>query len=183
MPSTWVDKYGDYLYSFALYRIQDESVAQDLVQDTLTAALTSKDNYKGKASEKTWLTSILKHKILDVIRKKYREPIFEDDHLESQSLNDQFDDSGKWKTGPASWAANPEKLLEQKSFLAVVKKCLQKIPKRPATALALKELQGETTEVICKVLNISATNCWVILHRARALMRTCIEKKWTDKRE
>ncbi len=183
MPSTWVDKYGDYLYSFALYRIQDESVAEDLVQDTLAAALTSKANYKGKASEKTWITSILKHKILDFIRKKYREPIFEDGHLDSQNLNDQFDDSGKWKTGPASWAADPEKLLEQKSFLAIVKKCLLQIPKRPGTALALKEIQGETTEAICKVLNISATNCWVILHRARALMRTCIEKKWTDKRE
>nr|MDA3787177.1 sigma factor-like helix-turn-helix DNA-binding protein [Desulfobacula sp.] len=85
---------------------------------------------------------------------------------------------GKWKTGPAKWASNPESLLEQKSFLNIVKKCLQDLPKKPARAFALRELEDETTETICKVLNITTTNCWVILHRARFLMRKCIELKW-----
>jgi len=175
-----VDKYGDYLYSFALYRIQDESCAQDLVQDTLMAALKSKDRFKGKSSEKTWLTGILKHKIIDFIRKKYREPVFEDTISESRLPDDVFDANGKWETGPAQWASNPEALLEQKSFLDIVKKCFKALPRRPSRALALRELEGETTQTICKVLNITTTNCWVILHRARALMRECIETNWLE---
>ena len=181
-PSTWVDKYGDYLYSFALYRIQDDSLAQDLVQDTLTAALQAKERFKGTSSEKTWLTGILKHKIIDFLRKKYREPVFEDNILESQAMHDCFDDKGKWKTGPEEWASDPERLLEQKSFLNIVKKCIQDLPKRPARALALRELEGETTKTICKVLNVTTTNCWVILHRARFLMRKCIEINWLEER-
>jgi RNA polymerase sigma-70 factor, ECF subfamily len=178
-----VDKYGDYLYSFALHRIQDEFLAQDLVQETLTAALKSKDNFKGKSSEKTWLTSILKHKIIDFIRKKYREPVFQDNILEPGFKDDIFNETGKWETGPAKWSSNPELLLEQKSFLDIVKKCFQDLPKRPSLALALRELEGETTQTICKVLNISTTNCWVILHRARALMRICIEANWLEEKD
>ena len=181
-PSTWVDKYGDYLYSFALYRIQDETTAQDLVQDTLTGALKSKKNFKGQSSEKTWLTSILKFKIIDLIRKKYREPVIDDINLESTVLDDHFDASGKWKTGPAKWKSDPEQLLEQKSFLDIVKRCLKELPKKQATALSLREIDGETTQSICKVLNISTTNCWVILHRARSLMRYCIEANWLKKK-
>ncbi|MEN8210278.1 MAG: sigma-70 family RNA polymerase sigma factor [Thermodesulfobacteriota bacterium] len=178
-----MDKYGDYLYSFALYRIQDDTTAQDLVQETLVGALKSKKNFKGQSSEKTWLTSILKYKIIDVIRKKYREPVLEEIDFESTFLDDHFDARGKWKTGPAKWESNPENLLEQKSFLDIVKKCIQELPKRQAMALTLREFEGETTQAICKVLNITTTNCWVILHRARSLMRYCIEANWLKKRE
>ena len=146
-------------------------------------ALKSKRNFKGQSSEKTWLTSILKYKIIDFIRKKYREPVLENIDLESTSLDEYFDAKGKWKTGPAKWSSNPETLLEQKSFLDIVKKCLKDLPKRQARALTLRELEGETTQTICKVLNISTTNCWVILHRARSLMRDCIEINWLKKRE
>ncbi len=176
-PSDWVHQYGNYLYSFALFRIQDEPTAQDLVQETLAAALKSKSNFKGKSSEKTWLTSILKHKILDYLRKKYREPVFEDRILDNQALDNQFDNDGQWTSGPAKWKSNPEKLLEQKSFLDIVKLCLSELPERPALALTLREIEGESTKKICKVLNITSTNCWVILHRARSLMRACVEKK------
>ena len=178
-----MDTYGDYLYSFALYRIQDDETAQDLVQDTLLGALKSKKNFKGQSSEKTWLTSILKYKIIDFIRKKYREPHLESFDLESTTLDDHFDAMGKWKTGPVKWASDPEQLLEQKSFLDVVKECLLELPKKQARVLASRELEGETTQTICKVFNISTTNCWVILHRARSLMRKCIEINWLKKRE
>ena len=178
-----MDKYGDYLYSFALYRIHDDTTAQDLVQDTLVGALKSKRNFKGQSSEKTWLTSILKYKIIDFIRKKYREPVLEEIDLDSATLDEHFDARGKWKTGPAKWASNPEKLLEQKSFLNIVKKCLRELPKKQARALALRELEGETTKEICKVLNISTTNCWVLMHRARSLMRYCIETNWLEIRD
>ncbi|MCK5311076.1 MAG: sigma-70 family RNA polymerase sigma factor [Desulfobacteraceae bacterium] len=182
-PSSWVDTYGDYLYSFALYRVQDDSIAQDLVQDALTGALKSKNNFKGQSTEKTWLTSILKHKIIDFFRKKYSEPVLEDIDLDSTTLDDRFDARGKWKTGPAQWASNPEQLLEQKSFLDMVKKCLRELPKKQAKALALRYLEEEDSKKNCKVLNISTTNYWVILHRARSLMQKCIEINWLKKRK
>jgi RNA polymerase sigma-70 factor, ECF subfamily len=177
-PSTWVDTYGDYLYGFAFYRVQDEELARELVQDTLLAALKARHNFAGKGSEKTWLTGILKHKILDFLRRKYRDAVFEDQELDERKMHDSFDHNGRWKTGPAQWASDPERLLEQKAFLDIIRKCLHELPERSAHALSLRELEGETTQTICKVLNISATNCWVILHRARFLMRKCIETNW-----
>lgn len=177
-PATWVDTYGDYLYAFALSRVQDEPAAQDLVQETLTGALKTRAGFKGKASEKTWLTSILKYKIIDFIRKKYASPTVADINFDTTDINDEFDATGQWKTGPAQWAANPEELLAQKSFLEIVQKCLSQLPGKQAAAMSLRELEGESTQAICKVLNISATNCWVLLHRARFLMRKCIEMNW-----
>lgn len=177
-PSEWVDKYGDYLYSFAFYRLQDETLAQDLVQDTMMAALKAKPNFKGTASEKTWLTGIMKHKIIDSLRKKYRETAIEDKILDFKSREDDFTDKGEWKNGPEEWANNPEELLGQKDFMAVVKECMADLPEKPGKALAMRVLDGEPTKTICKVLNVTSTNAWVILHRARSLMRKCIETKW-----
>ena len=181
-PSEWVDKYGDYLYAFAFYRIQEDILAQDLVQETLVGALKAKDSFKGTASEKTWLTGIMKHKIIDAIRKKYRETAIEDKVLDFRAREDAFDDKGMWKTGPAEWASDPEQLLHQKDFLSVVSHCFTQLPDRPGKALSMRELDGETTKTICKVLNVTTTNAWVILHRARALMRKCIEAKWLEER-
>ena len=144
-------------------------------------ALKTRDNFKGQSSEKTWLTSILKYKIIDFIRKKYKDSLFEDIDSVPRNLEDDFNSKGQWETGPAKWTSDPEQLLKQKSFLDILKKCLQELPKKQARALALRELEGETTDAICKVLNISATNCWVVLHRARSLMRKCIEVKWLKK--
>mgnify|MGYP001551820386 FL=1 len=179
-PSDWVDRYGDFLYSFALYRIPDEVTAQDLVQETLASALKAKDGFKGKSSEKTWLTGILKHKIIDHLRKKYREPVVDDTAFLITHSDAKFDSSGKWVTGPAHWKANPEKLLEQKSFLDIVRTCLESLPERPAHVLSQREIEGVSTKKICKDLDITPTNCWVILHRARALMRDCIEHRWME---
>ncbi|MCA1794743.1 MAG: hypothetical protein LC660_12920 [Desulfobacteraceae bacterium] len=104
--------------------------------------------------------------------------MFEDQDLDERKIHDSFDHNGRWKTGPAQWASNPERLLEQKAFLDIIGKCLQELPERPAQALTMRELEGESTQTICKVLNVTATNCWMILHRARFLMRKCIETKW-----
>lgn len=146
------------------------------------AALKAKDNFKGTAAEKTWLTGIMKHKIIDAIRKKYRETAIEDKVLDFRAQEGVFDDKGMWKTGPEEWASDPERLLSQKDFLKVVSQCFKNLPQRQGTALSMKEMDGETTQEICKVLNVSATNAWVILHRARVLMRKCIEAKWLEEK-
>ena len=176
---TWVDTHGDYLYTMALYRVRDEEIARDLVQETFMAALKSRKNFKGRSTEKTWMTSILKHKILDWLRKKYRESAMTELPAGQENMEDWFDRKGHWKEGPTPWADNPEKLLEQKSFLITVRQCLETLPLKQARVLSLRTLDNESTDDICKVLDITPTNCWVILHRARALMRKCIQTRWT----
>jgi RNA polymerase sigma-70 factor (TIGR02943 family) len=179
-PSTWVALYGDYLYTYALTRIQDISVAQDLVQDTFMAGLKSKDTFKGRSSEKTWFTSIIRHKIIDFIRKKYRQPTLETDHAGDIDTNEYFHSNGTWKDPPKDWLSNPAKILEQKSFLEILQKCVKDLPQKLGHALTMRELEGVTTKEICKVLDISSTNCWTILHRARMLVRKCIETNWFE---
>lgn len=177
-PETWVDQYGDYLYRFALSRLQDRAAAEDLVQDTFLAALHARENFKGRSSVTTWLTRILKHKIIDHIRKESRNQPVEDVDTFIPSLDDLFNEKGKWKVGPSKWTANPKELYEQKEFWRVLTQCLAELSDRLAQIFKLRELEELSTEEICKVFGISATNCWVILYRARMLLRRCLEIDW-----
>lgn len=180
-PELWVDQYGDYLFRFVHSRVRDSRVAEDLVQETFLAALRARKTFDGRSAERTWLTGILKHKIVDYIRKQSRElPV---DNIESLAdLSDEFfDDKGRWKVGPVKWIADPTKLYEQKEFLEIVYRCLSKLTDRLSKAFTLREMDGLSTEEICKVLNITATNCWVLLYRARMGMRHCLEVNWFGK--
>ncbi len=182
-PSLWVDRYGDYLYGFALRRIPDPTTAQDLVQETFLAALKSKANFKGHSSRKTWMIGILKHKLIDHLRKKYRETTWEDPDAALKNEDQLFDANGKWDVKPAKWAANPQDLYEQKAFMEAVLLCIHALPRRLGDAFTLRELEGSTTDQICKILGISATNCYVMLHRARSMIRRCLEKSWFNDKE
>jgi RNA polymerase sigma-70 factor (ECF subfamily) len=179
-PKTWVDHYGDTLYRFAQARVKDPSIAEDLVQETFLAALAARKNFKGRSTTRTWLIAILKHKIVDYIRKKVREQ--ETDKLESitNGIDVNFTDRGDWRLRPRSWSKNPMKLFEQKEFMDVLYHCLAELPDRQAAAFMLREIDGLSTEELCKELNVTATNSWVMLYRARMLLRGCLENKWID---
>jgi len=179
-PETWVDDYGDALYRFALARVKDPSVAEDLVQETFLAGLGARKNFKGRSTTKTWLIAILKHKIVDHIRKKSREQ--DSDKLESltDDIEMNFTDRGEWRNRPNKWAKNPVKLYEQKEFMDVLYRCLGELPARQSEAFLLREMDGLSTEEICKELDITATNSWVMLYRARMLLRKCLQANWID---
>ena len=179
-PEAWVDQYGDYLYRYAISRIHEPAVAEDLVQETLLAALQGKEGFKGRSSEKTWLTGILKYKIIDHIRKKSREQPTDTIELAADAMHEHFDEKGGWRVGPAKWAVNPKALLEQKEFWEVFYRCLSKLSERLAKAFALRELDGLSSQEIREVLNVSATNSYVMLYRARMRMRDCLEVNWLD---
>ncbi len=185
-PEEWVDLYGDYLYRYAFYRVYETTVAEDLVQETFLAALHSIKNFQYRSSIKTWLTGILKHKIIDHFRKKAKEQQIDDIEPNINKLDGLFDQNGQWKIKPAKWDADPQKLYNQKEFIKVLHKCLAELPGRQASAFILREIVGENTKEICKILDISATNCWVLLHRARMYLRRCLEINWfnnSDDRE
>ena len=180
-PETWVDQYGDYLFRYALSRLQDTSIAEDVVQETFASAFHGRKSFKGESSEKTWFTAILKHKIVDQFRKKSREQIVDDLDGSDESLDELFNKKGKWEIRPSSWTANPAKLIEQKEFLKIFTSCLSKLPERIAQAFKLRELEGQNCDEICNELAITASNCWVMLYRARNALRLCLEKNWFGK--
>lgn len=184
-PEDWVDQYGDFLYRFALSRVKEPSVAEDLVQETFLAALNSRRNFRGRSTARTWLIAILKHKIVDHIRKKVREQTsdkveFTSDGFANAPFDANFTNVGNWQTRPAKWAANPTKLYEQKEFIDVLYRCLGELPERQAKAFLMREIDGLSTKEICKALSISPTNSWVMLYRARMWLRQCLENKWLD---
>jgi len=179
-PATWVDRYGDYLYRYAISRIRDPSIAEDLIQETFVSALHARGSFEGRSTERSWFTSILKHKILDYFRRMSKEkPLAEEDLLEV-SGDDFFHDEGKWKVGPADWTISPTGLLEQKQFWKVLSRCLLELPSNLARVFTLREMEGWNTEEICKALDISPTNCWVLLYRARMGLRHCLEMNWFE---
>ncbi len=181
-PEDWVAQHGDYLFRFAMVKLRDEHLAEDAVQETLLAALQGHKNFSGESAERTWLVGILKHKIVDLIRKKVREPtlVNVDEPMEFEqddSVEAMFDQTGHWVTPNQDWG-NPDKVLEQKRFWKILTECLKRLPPQLAMLYSLREISGMDTEEICKDLNISSTNSWVMLHRARLGLKQCFELHW-----
>jgi RNA polymerase sigma-70 factor (ECF subfamily) len=156
-----------------------------LVQETLLAALKARRNFQGRSTARTWLIAILKHKIVDYIRKKVREQTSGKvesllDAAAGESGGAGFNFRGGWKNPPAEWGVNPTEIYEQKEFMDILYQCLGQLPERQARAFMLREIDGLTTDEICKALDISATNSWVILYRARMQLRQCLETNWLE---
>lgn len=181
-PERWLPDHGDYLYAFCLQRVNHPQTAEDLVQETLISAFKAKDSFKGDSSEITWLVAILKNKITDYYRKK---DILKDaaDYLESTEHEfgeNFFDSRGHWLPGsaPRAWAPGSDAALESREFDAVMKKCVEKMPPKLVPVFVARYLDEEDSETICKVHRLSPSNYWVILHRAKVLLRACLEKNW-----
>jgi RNA polymerase sigma-70 factor (ECF subfamily) len=186
-PENWMSQHGDYLFRFAMVKLRDEHLAEDAVQETLLAALQGKNNFCGNASERTWLVGILKHKIVDLIRKKVREPtmINVDEPMvfgQDEVTDVLFDNTGHWVMPCQDWG-NPDKMLEQKHFWEILTDCLKRLPPQLAMIYSLREISGMDTEDICKDLNISSTNSWVMLHRARLGLKQCFEVHWLGEKQ
>jgi len=182
-PTTWVDEHGDVLYRFALLRVKDPQVAEDVVQETFVSALQGLGTYEGASSVRTWLVGILKHKIIDQFRKRSREVLSTDlagDH--SGAPESAFDRlrEGQSPATPREWQDTPDNLLKSKEFWKVFRRCLDALPPAYHDAFSLRELDGMTTQEICKILDVTPTNLWVILHRARGRLRGCLDANWFD---
>ncbi len=177
-PNSWVDDYGDYLFRFALSRVKNSEFAEEVVQETFVAAIQSLDSFSGKSSLKTWLVGILKHKIVDMIRKAYRERPYESVENIKSVTSDMFDPSGKWNMGPVEWNADPQEIAEHHEFWKVFNGCLKNLPENHYRVFMMREMDGIESEEICRVLDISSTNLWVMLHRARTALRSCLEHRW-----
>jgi len=182
-PDVWLDQYGDILFRFALQRVGDTGIAEELVQETFLAAMRARGRFKGQSSEKTWLFGILKHKIIDHFRRRKYDRADMNVENFAETTDKFFSANGKWGIRPTRWDINPIEVYEQKEFMDAFYQCLSQMPQRLADAFVYREVDGLSTEEICKVLNITASNCWVMLYRARMLLRRCIEINWTQASE
>jgi RNA polymerase sigma-70 factor (ECF subfamily) len=176
-PTKWIDLYSDYLFNFTISRVSDGVIAQDLVQDTFLAALKSMKNFKGEASERTWLISILKRKIIDHYRKINSKKGKAEVRI---TYNDDSESEGDWLEERVAdpYDKTAEDNMQNEELGAAILNCLSKLPKKQAEVFKMKTIQGFETEVICNELNITASNLWVIIHRARTAMATCLKENW-----
>ena len=168
-----------YLMRFALLQLRDRSAAEDAVQEALLAAIEGAGRFAGQSSARTWLIGILKHKIVDSIRKTARERATNLSPSEAgpEDVDAFFESDGHFMEPPAEWAS-PERALEERRFFEALERCLQTLPKNTASAFTMRELLGLETEEICKELRITPSNCWVMLYRARMNLRVCLERNW-----
>lgn len=167
MIKSWVEQYADTLYTWVYYKTRNKELSEDLVQDTFLAALQSYTSFEGRSSPLTWLMSILKFKLIDHHRLQFKRP--ESEYLDGS----YFIPEGGWKQTamPLDWPeSQPQEVLE-KTLLH----CLEKLPPSWSAVIRLKYLIGKKAVLICQELNISPTNYWQLIHRAKMQLRSCIE--------
>lgn len=182
-PANWVDNYTDYLYSLALLKTGSRADAEDLVQETFLSAFKGKDGFKGESSEKTWLTSILRHKLIDFYRKKNPAQTLSSylQETENSFHNSVFDESnyGRFKTiiRPNYFSNSGEDYLLGEEFRKILEECIMKMPGKLRTVFVAKYMNDEESSEICKEHGISSSNYWVVIHRSKILLRACLEKQ------
>ena len=176
---TRVEAERTYLLRYASLQLRDRHAAEDAVQETLLAALAGESGFAGRSNLRTWLTGILKHKIVDAIRRASRDGAAPDpDDADLDSL--LYDRRGHWAEPPQAWP-DPDASLEQAQFFAVLELCLERLPAKTAQAFMMREHLGFETADICKELGVTPTHCWVLLYRARAALRECLQTNWFQK--
>ncbi len=188
IPENWIKDYGDYLYNYAFVRLNDKDAAIDLVQDTFVAALKAMGAFEGRSSEKTWLFSILKRKIIDHYRKAGRNKelkLVDKNFSNSENSDLPFygDENvmqGSWKADrvPQDWKMSPDSAVENEELSEILKQCISSLPEKWESVFTLKLIDELSTDQICKEMDITSSNLWVILHRAKLQLRECVSTKW-----
>lgn len=182
-PNNWIKIYSDELFGYAMNKTGNTDLAEDLVQETFLAGLKSLSNFKGQSSERTWLFSILKFKIANYYRKastKYEISNSKFNNEDNSFIDNYFTEDGDWKesAAPKHWGNDHSYAIENKELGSALNGCIEKLSDSQKQLVLLKLVEEEETEIVCKELNITPTNYWVIIHRAKLQLRACLEKNW-----
>ena len=186
-PGKWLDCHGDYLYRYALVRVRNAGVAEDLLQETLLAAVGAQQTHAGRSSERTWLVGIMKHKVIDHFRRTAKTAQFQST-AEGDDDSEWFENSGPWsghwreERAPLSWSVDAAGLAESHEFWETFDHCLSQLPPQMSIAFTLREIDGLSSTEICEILNITPSNLWVLLHRSRTKLRHLLETNWLSYR-
>jgi RNA polymerase sigma-70 factor (ECF subfamily) len=178
-PQSWLEEHGSALYSFAMLYLHDSHRAEDMVQETLLAALQAWARFRGDCAVRSWLTGILKHKILDEFRRQEREAGVASDagaHEDPRPAEStEFTANGHWREPVADWG-NPDCCLGDQRFWDIIEHCLASMSPRAGRLFVLRELWGWETDEVCKELQMTPSNLWTSLYRTRLAMRRCLER-------
>ena len=183
-PEKWLELYGDYLFRYALLRLRNRAAAEDAVQDTLLAGIKGFERFDGRVEVKYWLRGILRNKIVDSIRASVKQSNI------TEREREQIDPPENWLfkyagipgREPASWGFDPSAAFQQEEFWKVFHSCVSKLGSRQRQAFILRELEDVSSEEVCKLMDISPNNLWVIIHRARKQLKLCLQKNWSDQK-
>lgn len=174
------------LLRFALLQLRNAELSEDVVQEALASAVAAGSTFEQRASYKTWVFSILKNKIIDVMRDRWNRNKVElaEATGDAADFDGLFNKNAHWRAeeSPSDWG-DPEVSLENREFWQVFELCMHKLPEATARVFAMREFLGLETEEICKELGLSSSNCWVILHRARMSLRVCLQQNWFEQGE
>jgi RNA polymerase sigma-70 factor (TIGR02943 family) len=179
----WVAQYTDKMYSWAYHKTSNKELAEDLVQETFLSAFKAIDDFNFDSQPKTWLFRILNNKIIDYYRKKARsiESSTEDEILSRKATDNLFDSKEHWNTTTTfgSWEEE-EHLLDNLDFNNVLASCISKLPVKWRGAIESKYQSDKSAAEICKELNITSSNYWQLIHRAKLQLKICLEQNWTN---
>lgn len=170
------------LMRYARLQTRQEAWAEDAVSETLLAALEKPGSFAGRSQLKTWLVGILKHKLVDQVRKHHREiTVGRRDDADDEGRDELeallFDDNGGFRELPMVWG-DPQAVVGQQQFLKVLDACVEDLPERLGRVFMMREWLELETEEICKEVGITSSNLWVMLHRARLRLRECLQHRW-----
>lgn len=174
----WIESYGDYLFNFAVGQVRDLHIAEDLVQETFLGALKSRNNFSGRSSVRTWLVGILRHKIYDHLRKTCRERAVRVEPLPAHHDGEELDESLLWVHQVAAESMSPSRRIELGEFRGQLEKAMGKLPSRIAQVFQLYSIEEKSNHEVCEQLNISTSNLWVMLHRARRQLHAELAGWW-----
>lgn len=180
--TSWVREHSDKLYARAMFQTNNVEVSEDLVQETFLAATKSFETFDRRSKPSTWLFAILNNKIADFHRRTARD----NKHrtaaagVDKNATTQYFNTDGEWleKSKPKDWQMDDFNPLDDLDFLQTLEKCLSKLPTHWHHAVKYKYLEEKETETICQDLDITVSNYWQIIHRAKLQLRTCIENNW-----
>ena len=172
-----LDTHRPQLLKYAMLQLRNHAQAEDVVQETLIAAIRGAGTFAGGSTVRTWLIGILKHKIIDTIRRASREQSLDQYETSADDMDPMFRPDGHYVDQPADWG-DPEEALSRQRFFGVLEQCMDSLPKATAQAFAMREVMGLETAEICANLSITPSNCWVLLFRARMRLRECLERNW-----
>jgi len=183
----WVDDHADHVFNYVAARVNDTETAKDLVQDTFLAALKSKDKLREQSSIRTWLFAITRNKLIDHYRRQTTSAAFRQP-LNEESVTDSFFETegikrGRWLQGsaPTDWNVDLSTVAERNQFRTILSQCVDKLPENGRAVFSMKYLDDLSSKEICKELDITPSNYWVLIHRAKLQLRKCMEVNWFEK--
>ncbi len=177
-PSRWVDQYSTYLFRHAFSRLRDANAAEEVVQETFLAGVRYSEQYSGRGTERSWLLGILKRKIIDYVRQRNKHTKASPYEDETDLTGQLFDATGNWKPGAFGWQPAPGEQIELSELWGVVRSCLATLPSGQADVFTLSVIEEMESDQICDQLEISPSNFWVRMHRARLGLAACVGEKW-----